>query len=214
MPLSPPSINNSVVHCRLLLALLISLPLLVSCAAPSRAVAGTAQRTPPPVAALESSSPAAIPSSAITAASRCLTLKSTILGGSLIDFDGDGVPDCLVSEARTPGVFLSFVSGADGRNIDLGQVAAAGSVPQVTIYRPMGELPIAVVTGASGADAGQALVYQWRAQTLGLLLQVGDKRIEQSDDGGRPLIRTISGGLGMTPVTRVYGWNGSGYTAR
>jgi hypothetical protein len=167
----------------------------------------------PPVAALGSSSPVPISSTAVIVPSRCVSLKASVLAGSLIDLDGDGVPDCLVADAR-PGMFLSFLSGADGRTIDLGEVAMGTSLPQVTIYHPTGELPIAVVTGALGADAGQALVYQWRAQTLGLLLQVGGHRIEQSDEGGRPVIRTISGGLGMTPITTVYGWNGIAYAAR
>jgi hypothetical protein len=137
--------------------------------------------------------------------STCLTP----LAGSVADYDGDGVSDCFVLGERAAGVFLSFVSGARTQVEDLGQVSMLLAQPSIALYAPKAELPIAVVVGAIGANAGEASVYQWRNGRMQLLLRVEGSSVAQSDESGRPLLRVLSSGQ-----ARVYGWNGSAFVQR
>ena len=83
------------------------------------------------------------------------------------------------------------------------------ATPTVIVYQPAGQLPVAVMTGALGADTGQALVYQWKSGTFRLLLKVDGNRIAQSAEAGWPVLAVTAGGQ-----TRVYGWDGTKYTER
>lgn len=165
----------------------------------------TARGSPSPTASTTTGSIAPI----LPAAAPATCTEPAVLENTVTDLNGDGVPDCLTTTDSRDGAFMQFVDGATTNVTGLGKVAIPLSRPAAAVYRPAGELPVIVITAAVGADAGQALIYQWQAGRFTLLLTVGGKRIEQSVENGRPLLHVTSGG-----TARDFGWNGTTYVGR